>query len=161
MKKICLLGLLLICLPTLIFAQDKPTPKEARKVIDYYYNGKGKSAILMDYRLCIEIPEKGAEKYECKREITDGKIKKGQEVFLWMNFLVPAGDKAEILLQFKRKDRVRKVLPVSLSGSPRYRTWKKIPTDKTGNWKVSIIQEMDDEDLELGELEFSVLEAKQ
>jgi len=161
MKKVFVLGFLLICLPVLIFAQDRPAPKEARRVIDYYYNGKGKGAILMDYKLCQEVPEKGPEKYECKREITDGKIKQGQEVFLWMNFLVPAGDKAEILLQFKRKEKVRKVLPVSLSGSPRYRTWKKIPTDKTGNWKVSIVQEMEDRDLDLGELELSVVETKQ
>jgi len=160
MKKTCILGFLLICLPALAFAQDRPTPKEARKVIDYYYHGRGKGAILMDYKLCQEILEKGPEKYECKREITDGKIQKGQEVFLWLNFLVPAGDKAEILLQFKRKDKVRKVLPISPPGSPRYRTWKKIPTDKTGNWKVSIVQEMEDRDLNLGELEFSVVEVK-
>ena len=161
MRRVFGLGFLLICLPTLVFAQDRPTPNEARRVIDYYYNGKGKGAILMDYKLCQEIPEKGPEKYECKREISDWKIKQGQEVFLWMNFLVPAGDKAEILLQFRRKDKVRKVVPISLSGSPRYRTWKKIPTDKIGNWKVSIVQEMEDRDLNLGEFEFSVVEAKQ
>jgi hypothetical protein len=160
MKKTCLVGFLLICLPALILAQDRPAPKEARKVIDYYYNGKGKGAILMDFKLCEEIPEKGEGKYECKREITGGKIRKGQEVFLWMSFLVPAGDKAEILLQFKRKEKVRKVLPISLSGSPRYRTWKKVPTDKTGDWKVSVVQEMEERDLDLGELEFSVVEAE-
>ncbi len=77
-----------------------------------------------------------------------------------MNLLVPAGDKAEILLQFKRKEKVRKVLPISLSGSPRYRTWKKLATDKSGDWKVSIVQEMEERDLDLGELEFSVVEAK-
>ncbi len=115
----------------------------------------------MERKLCQEIPEKGAEKYECKGEITDRRVKKGQKVFLWMNFLVPAGDQAEILLQFQRKDRVRRVLPVSLSGSPRYRTWKKIPTDKTGNWKVSFVQEMEDADLNLGEFEFSVFEGKE
>jgi hypothetical protein len=161
MKKICFLGFVLICLPALILAQDRPTPKEARKVIDYYYNGKGKGAILMDYKLCKSIHEKGPNQYDCKLQITDGKVKKRQEVFLWMNFLVPAGDKAEILLQFKRKNKVRKALPIVLSGSPRYRTWKKIPTDKTGNWKVSFVQEMEDVDLNLGELEYSVVEGSQ
>ncbi len=161
MKKICILALLLVFLPALIFAQDKPTPKEAKRVIDYYYNGKGRGAILMERKLCQEIPEKGAEKYECKGEITDRRVKKGQKVFLWMNFLVPAGDQAEILLQFKRKDRVRRVLPVSLSGAPRYRTWKEIPTDRTGNWKVSFVQETEDADLNLGEFEFSVFEGKE
>ena len=86
MKKTCILGFLLICLPALAFAQDRPTPKEARKVIDYYYHGKGKGAILLDYTLCQEIHEKGAKQYECKQKITDGKVKKGQEAFLWMSF---------------------------------------------------------------------------
>lgn len=161
MKRIYLLGFVLICLPALVFAQDKPTPQEARKVIDYYYNGKGKGAVLMVYKLCQEIHEKGPKQYECKLEITDRKVKKGQEVLLWMNFLVPVGDKAEILLQFKRKNRVRKVLAITLSGSPRYRTWKRIPTDKTGDWKVSLVQEMEDVDLNLGDLEYSVVEASQ
>jgi hypothetical protein len=115
----------------------------------------------MDYKLCKSIHEKGPNQYDCKLQITDGKVKKRQEVFLWMNFLVPAGDKAEILLQFKRKNKVRKALPIVLSGSPRYRTWKKIPTDKTGNWKVSFVQEMEDVDLNLGELEYSVVEGSQ
>ena len=160
MKKICILGFLLICLPAPIFAQDKPTPEETRKVIDYYYNGKGKGAILMDYKLCQEIHEEGTKKHECKSAITDGKVRKGEEVLLWMSFLVPAGDRVEILLQLKRKNKVRRVVPISLPGSPRYRTWKKIPTDKTGNWKVSFVQELEDVDLNLGELEFSVVEAK-
>jgi hypothetical protein len=69
-------------------------------------------------------------------------------------------DRVEILLQFKRQNKIRKVLPLPLPGSPRYRTWREIPTDKTGNWTVSIIEEMEGRDLYLGELEFSVVEVK-
>ncbi len=158
---ICVLGVFLLFLPNVILAQDKPTPEEAKKVIDYYYRGKGKGVVLVDHKLCQEIYEDGVEKYECRQEVADREIRKGQELYLWMRFLVPAGDKAEILLQFRRKDKVRKVLPLVLPGSLRYRTWKKIPTDKTGNWEITFVQEMEDGDFNLGSLQYSVVGAKQ
>ncbi len=160
-ERICVLGVFLLFLPNVILAQDKPTPEEAKKVIDYYYRGKGKGVVLVDHKLCQEIYEEGVEKYECRREIAQTEIRKGQELYLWMRFLVPAGDKAEILLQFRRKDKVRKVLTLVLPGSLRYRTWKKIPTDKTGNWEVTFVQEMEDGDFNLGSLQYSVVGAKQ
>ncbi|NIS72180.1 MAG: hypothetical protein GTO12_25615 [Proteobacteria bacterium] len=160
-EMICVFGVFLLFLPNVILAQDKPTPEEAKKVIDYYYGGKGKGVVLVDHKLCQEIYEAGVEKYECRREIADREIRKGQELYLWMRFLVPAGDKAEILLQFRRKDKVRKVLPIVLPGSLRYRTWKKIPTDKTGTWEVTFVQEMEDRDFNLGSLQYSVVGAKQ
>jgi hypothetical protein len=45
----------------------------------------------MDYKLCHKILKNGPEIYECKREITDGKIQEGQDAVLWSKFLVPAG----------------------------------------------------------------------
>jgi hypothetical protein len=161
MMKIGLLVCLLLWLPSIIMAQEKPTSEEAKKVIDYYYQGKGQGAILMAHKLCAHLYEEGPLKYECQEEITGGQIQKDQEVFLWMNYLVPAGDKTEIIIQFKRNNKVRRVLDFELPGALRYRTWKKIPTDKIGDWQVGIIQEMEDADLNLGELQYSVTEANQ
>ena len=76
-----------------------------------------------------------------------------------MNFLVPTDAQASILVSFSWNDRVRKTAEVDLKGAIRYRTWKKIPTDKPGRWTVTILQEMPDRDMELGLLEYTVTES--
>jgi hypothetical protein len=161
MMKIGLLVCVLLWLPSIIWAQEKPTSVEVKKVVDYYYQGKGQGVILMAQKLCAQIYEEGPLKYECQEEITGGQIQKDREVFLWMNYLVPTGDKTEIIIHFKRNNKVRSVSNFELPGALRYRIWKKIPTDKIGDWQVDIIQEMEDTDLNLGDLQYSVIEANQ
>ena len=158
MIKIGLLVCLLLWLPASILAQEKPAAAEAKKVVDYYHQGKGQGAILMAHKLCTKIYEEGPLKYECQEEITGGQIKKDREVYLWMNYLVPTGDKANIIIQYKRNNMVRSVSDFELPGSLRYRIWKKIPTDKTGEWQVGIVQEKQDSDLNLGSLQYKVTE---
>ena len=161
MMKIGLLACLLLWLPASILAQEKPTSTETQKVIQYYYQGKSQGVILMAHKLCAQIYEEGPLKFECQEEITGGKIQKDQEVFLWMNYLVPTGDKTDIIIHFKRNNKVRSVSNFELPGALRYRIWKKIPTDKIGDWQVGIFQELEDADLNLGELQYSVTEANQ
>jgi len=151
----------LLSLPALVSAQDKPTPAEAKKVIDYYFHGKGKGVVPMSYLLCEEVHDQGEEKHNCKVELDEKTLKKGQEAYLWMNFLVPAGDEAKLLLQFRRKGMVRKTSNVTLGGATRYRTWKRLPTDTPGDWQVKIIQELENADMEIGKVDFSVVEAAQ
>ena len=158
MMKIGLSVFLLLWLPASILAQEKPAAAEAKKVVDYYYQGKGQGAILMAHKLCSQIYEEGTLKYECQEEITGGQIQKDREVYLWMNYLVPTGDTADIIIHYKRNNKVRSVSDFELPGSLRYRIWKKIPTDKTGDWQVNIIQEMQDSDLNLGDLQYTVTE---
>ena len=161
MMKIGLLAFLLLCLPVIILAQEKPTPAEAQKVIQYYYQGIGQGAVLMAHKLCAQIYEEGPLKFECQEEITGEQIQKGQEVFLWMNYLVPAGDKTDMIIHYKRNNKVRSVSNFELPGALRYRIWKKIPTDKIGDWQISIMQELPDADLSLGEMQYSVTEGSQ
>lgn len=143
-------------------AQDKPTAGEARKVIDYYYHGKGQGAVLMDLQTCEGVGlEAGPQKNECLKNIDPGQIQIGQELQVWMNFLVPVDDTAEIIVSFSRKDKVRHTANVKLTGATRFRTWKRIPTDKAGLWTLTIIQELEDRDLELGRLQYKVSEATQ
>jgi hypothetical protein len=156
--KIGLLVCLLLWLPTSILAQEKPAAAEAKKVIDYYYQGKGQGAILVAHKLCAQIYEEGPLKYECQEEITGGQIQKDREVYLWMNYLVPTGDTADIIIQYKRNKKVRSVSDFELPSALRYRIWKKIPTDKMGDWQVDIIQELQDSDLNLGSLQYKVTE---
>jgi hypothetical protein len=59
MKKIiCVLAVTSLCgamvaMPAI--AQDRPSPEEARKVINYYFNGKGQGVIPMEYKLGQEL----------------------------------------------------------------------------------------------------------
>ena len=148
----------LIFTPLLAMAEDKPTPQEARKVINYYFNGKGQGVVPMEFKLCKEVALKGEMKNECVNEISDKKIAKGDEVYLWMNFLVPAGEESKILVQYTRNDLVRDTSNVTLGGATRYRTWMKIPTNTAGSWKAKMLQEMESSDVSIGEIEFSVVE---
>ena len=160
MKKIIsALAIASFCAPLTAVTQDKPTPEEARKVINYYFNGKGQGVVPMDFKLCKEISQKGEMKNECIAEISDKKIMKGEEAYIWMNFLVPAGEESKILLQYSRKDMVRNTSNVSLGGATRFRTWKKIPTSTAGDWKVNLIQELDNADVDIGQMEFSIVDA--
>ena len=158
MIKIGLLVCLLLWLPASILAQDKPAAAEAKKVVDYYYQGKGQGAILVAHKLCAQVYEEGPLKYECREEITGGQIQKDREVYLWMNYLVPTGDTADIIIQYKKNNKVSSVSDFELPGSLRYRIWKKIPTDKIGDWQVDIIQELQDSDLNLGNLQYTIKE---
>ena len=142
-------------------AQERPSPEEARKVITYYFDGKGRGAVLMDHVVCQEIGQEGPEKNQCISDIDPGQISQGQELYAWMSFLVPFEDMADIIVTFSRRGKVRRTSSIKLSGATRFRTWKKIPTHKPGQWLVSVIQEMEDKDLELGSFQYEVIEGVQ
>jgi len=160
-KIIFVLAVTSLCGSLAVMAEEKPTPAEARKVINYYFNGKGQGAVPMDYKLCKEISQQGDMKNECVAEIADKKVAKGEDAYLWMNFLVPAGEKSKILVQYSRNDKVRNTSNISLGGATRFRTWKKIPTGTAGDWKISLIQELENGDVDIGQMKFSVVEASQ
>lgn len=157
-KIVCVLTATLLSLPVLAGAHDKPTPDEAKKVINYYFHGKGQGVVPMEYKFCQQVSLKGESKNECVSEISANALKKGQEAYLWMNFLVPAGERAKLLLQYSRNNMVRDTSNFSLGGATRYRVWKRIPTTTAGSWKVKLVQEMEKADVEVGELEYSVAE---
>jgi hypothetical protein len=115
----------------------------------------------MDYKLCKEISQQGEMKNECVAEIADKKVAKGEDAYLWMNFLVPAGEESRILVQYSRKDKVRNTSNISLGSATRFRTWKKIPTGTAGEWKINMIQELENGDVDIGQMKFSVLDASQ
>lgn len=139
-------------------AQDKPASDAARKVIDYYFHGQGQGVVPMEYKFCQEVAQEGANKNECVSEIPPNTLKKGQEAYLWMSFLVPSGDEPKILLQYSRDNMVRDTDNFSLRGAVRYRTWKRVPTSTAGEWNVNLVQEMADSDLEIGKLKYSVVD---
>ena len=156
MKKFILLVALLALGSASVAAQDRPSAEEARKVVDYYYHGQGRGVILADHFLCTEVALEGEAKNDCRVRHELPAVDQGAEMLLWMNFLVPSGDEAEILVLFSRKGRVRSTAPIAVKGAVRYRTWKKIPTAKAGEWQVTILQELGEEDLELTTFSYRV-----
>lgn len=150
-----LLAVAMLCV-TPCSAQERPTSEEARKVITYYFEGQGSGAVLMDQQLCQEIGQEGPDKNQCLSTIDPGQITQGQELFLWMSFLVPTEDSADIIVTFSRREKVRRTASVKLTSATRFRTWKKIPTNKSGEWTISVMQEMEDKDLALGSLQYTV-----
>ncbi len=158
MKKFIVLAAILTFIPFLASALEKPSSKEAKKVMDYYNHGKAKGAILVDYNLCTEMGKEEETKNECIQPFSNNEIKVNEEVYLWMNFMIPMDDTAEIILTYTRNNRIRKTQKVTLNSAFRYRTWKKITTEKPGRWTVKIFQELDDKDIDLGTLSYTVAE---
>ena len=159
---------LIIVLTVILFAfsmasaQERPSPDQVRKVIDYYYHGKGSGAVLMDLQICEKVGlEEGPKKNECLDTFNPGQIPLDGELYLWMNFLIPIDDSADIIVTFSRNGKVRKTASVKLAGATRFRTWKRIPTNKAGQWSISILQELEDKDLELGGMQYTVVKPTQ
>ncbi|MDJ0885288.1 MAG: hypothetical protein QNJ48_14070 [Desulfobacterales bacterium] len=156
MKKIILLLGLMVLWPLAATAQERPSADDVRRVVDYYYRGQGQGVVLAQHFLCSEVSTEGADKNECRLKHDLPVVNLASEVMLWMNFLVPSGDQGDLLLLFSRQGRVRHTATITVKGAIRFRTWKKIPTDKAGDWTVTILQELGDTDLELASFSYQV-----
>ena len=152
-----LMGLLFAALPISVMAQEVPTPDEVKKVLDFYYHGQGSGLVLYDSKFCQDIHREGDEKNECAGEITDTPITKGAPVYLWMAYMVPMGEeKNNIIVQFEHSGITRLVKNLDISGSLRYRTWRKLVFDKAGDWTVKIVHDKGDTTVELATESFVV-----
>lgn len=158
MKKLIIMAVIITLIPVLVIAAEKPSPKETKKVMDYYNTGKGGGAVMVDYTLCQEMGKEEESKNDCIRSISGNDIKAGEEVYLWMNFMIPLDDTANIYLSYTRDNRIRNTQEIKLNSAFRYRTWKKIITDKAGQWTIQIFQELEDKDIDLGSITYSVKE---
>jgi len=128
--------------PCLALAQAQPSPAEIKKVLEYYYGSKDDAVVVVDTRLCSDVATKGENKNECTATVSSSAIEVGQPSFLWMNFFVPsqAGEQ-KILVQFNQNGVTRMTRQLTLSGSIRFRTWKKFALDRPGKWSVKILQD--------------------
>ena len=156
MKKLLFLAVMIVLSIQTAAAQDRPAAEEVRQVVDYYYNGQGRGVILAEHFLCTEVALEGDDKNDCRTKHALPAVAQGAEMLLWMNFLVPSGDEADILVLFARKGHVRSTAKIAVKGAIRYRTWKKVPTAKVGEWQVTVLQEMGEEDLELATFNYRV-----
>ena len=72
--------------------------------------------------------------------------------------MIPVDDTANIYLAYTRNNRIRNTQEIKLNSAFRYRTWKKIVTDKAGEWTIQIFQELEDKDIDLGSISYTVKE---
>lgn len=158
MKKLILLSVMIALIPTLVMALDKPSAEQTRRVMDYYNQGKGMGAVLVDVKLCTEMGKDEESKNDCAKALAESDITVGQEVYLWMNFMIPVDDTANVFISYTRNNRIRQTQAITLKSAFRYRTWKKIATDKPGEWVIKIFQETADKDIDLGSLTYTVKE---
>lgn len=150
-------GLMLGLAPVLSFAGDKPTPEEAKKVLDFYYHGKGMGAVLVDTKICRDVQREGDEKSECAGDITGQTVKKGDAAYVWMAFMAPNGEEPQnIIVQFELNGVARSVKNISVPGQLRARTWVKFTFDKVGSWKVKIVHDTGSSTDQLGTRDVTV-----
>lgn len=152
MQKILIVALLIL-FPLTGYAGEKPTLNEVKKVLNHYHNGQSKGVYLVDSKLCRDIHEN-----DCKDEISSRKINKGEKTILWMNYFGPKGDKASIHYEFKNGGKTRQVGDFNITGSYRYRTRIKAPSNRLGEWEVNLSQETETSDINLGTFKYTVTE---
>lgn len=155
--RIIILSLMLALTPALALADAKPAPEDVKRVLDYYYHGKGMGPVLLETKICREIQREGDEKSECAGDITAQTVKKGESIYLWMAFMVPLGDEPQnIIAQFENGGVTRMVKNLQVSGQLRNRTWLKITLDKVGPWKVKIVHDTGSSAIALGARDVTV-----
>lgn len=119
-------------------AQTPPTPEEAQRFLDFYYNGQGEGVVLASARICRDVPRDGQRAYDCAGEVPLDAVPTGEPLYLRMVYLVPQGDEADITVRYLRDGTARDTDTVSISGSIRYRTWTLFTLDEAGPWQFAI-----------------------
>lgn len=134
-----ILGSMLGLVPALSLAADKPTPEEAKKVIDFNYHGKGKGIVLAQAMLCHDIQREGDDKNDCSGDLTGKTVKKGEAVYVWLMFMAPDGqDPQSASVAFELAGASAAVKKVQVPGQMRSRSWLKYTFGKAGAWKVKV-----------------------
>jgi len=135
----------------------KPSPDEVKRVINYYFHGKGTGPVLMETKLCHDIKREGADKNECAGDVTTQALKKGESVYLWMAYMVPEGEETQnIVVLFDKGGVTRNVESLQVSSQLRNRAWLKMSLDKVGPWKLRVVRDTGAGSESLGTLDVAV-----
>lgn len=122
-------------------AEQPPTAAEVRRVTNYFYSQRESTPVLVDYKLCKGIQREGSDKNNCAEEVDGDTLQPGQSLYLWMNFLVPKGERGKVLVQLNYDGITRGTRVMSIAGSLRYRTWNKIRLQQPGEWELPVYYE--------------------
>ncbi|MEM7207296.1 MAG: hypothetical protein AAF434_05710 [Pseudomonadota bacterium] len=122
-------------------AAQPPSADEVKRVSSYFYSDEAKQPVLADYKLCTGIEREGDLKNNCTSEVPTDRLEPGQSLYLWMNFLVPKGERGKVLVQLNHAGVTRDTRVMPIEGSMRYRTWRKIRLLRPGDWELPIYYE--------------------
>jgi hypothetical protein len=122
----------------------QPAPEHVKSVFEHYFHGQGKGAVLAEAFLCKKIETlKGDAQNDCLEVASDAGTK-GDKVDVYMTFLVPKGDEAELMVQAVHNNVVRTTRDVKVNGTTiRYRTWRSFTLEKPGKWEFRIVNPAD------------------
>ena len=123
-------------------AGPAPAAEELKRAMDYYYNGKGRGPILVEFKTCLKIDnnKESPTHYECVEPVS-GPVKKGSLVHAWTLWFVPQGDKYDdVVIQFVFEGQIRSTQDIQLTDSFRSRTYRASPLSKAGKWEVKIVR---------------------
>ncbi|MBL4868853.1 MAG: hypothetical protein JKY67_21015, partial [Pseudomonadales bacterium] len=143
----------------LSFPDELATPSQPsiNTVVNYYY-GDNARPILAEYKLCGDVGDRGELKNQCIDELDVNNIELNKPLYVWMNYLVPKGSSAELLLHYNHNGITRDASTLKVSGSIRHRTWKKVKLSRPGNWEIPIYVEQDGQYSELDRMHIQVNE---
>lgn len=134
---------------------ESPSQNSINTVVSYYF-GDDAAPILADYKLCSDVGSVGAERNQCLGELSADSLVRGQTVYLWMNYLVPKGTQTDLLLHYNHNGITRDASNLKVSGSIRFRTWKKIKLSRSGTWELPIYFEQAGEYAEIDRINLEV-----
>lgn len=148
-----------VCLATALqsYAGEEPSQQAINRVVAYYYGGESKP-LLADYKLCRAIGSIAEERNQCIDELDPSNVEQNQTVYLWMNYLVPKGADSDLLLHYNHNGITRDASTLKVSGSIRYRTWKKLKLSRAGLWEMPIYVEKNGQYTELNRITVNVTE---
>lgn len=150
--------LILLVLPLSATAQDRPSPEEAQRFLEFYYNGEG--VVLAAVQICEEVPREGDRQYACVGEVAPDAVQTGTDYALRMVYVVPQDVEQEtIIVQYNRNGVTRAVDEVTVSGSIRYRTWTQFNLAQPGAWQFQILRDAGDDVESLHTLEVQAHDA--
>lgn len=129
-------------------AAQPPSGEAANSVVDYYYSDASQP-VLMEFKVCKGVYEKGQNQHNCKEEIPEGKLREGMRAYLWMKFLVPRQASPRVLMQLNHKGITRDTMNRELDGAVRYRTWNVADFSRSGDWVAQVFHESEDDVTEL------------
>ncbi|MBZ4375352.1 hypothetical protein [Corallococcus sp. AS-1-6] len=119
-----------------------PSADAVRDTWNYFYKAKGQGPVLVDAKLCTEVPKEGPNKFECTAEVGPEGVKAGTPLYMWQSYLVPQGDSIDdITVQVKQGATVRETKDVKVKGEGwRSRQWTGVRLAKPGAWTVSVMR---------------------
>lgn len=138
---------------------EQPAGDEVRKVMEFYRHGQGQGIVMSETRLCADIVREGENRNECDMDLEATGAAKGQPVYLWMSFMVPEGDEARVRIDFEQGGTTHYKKDFSVSGSLRYRAWRRMKFPRSGEWTAKVYQDLGDKSVLLGSKTFQVSDA--